>query len=343
MAVKVRDGSAKSVADFYLSMYRAGVKPLYISLEGTGAADAYADLAKSVAAFEKAMLPAMTARVKQMLDSPEGKIRGPERLSADIKQQIDAAIPRQPAVKPKKPRKLLVTDVQMYSGHSSIPHGNLMLELLGKYTGAFEPTFSNDWSYLKYPKIKEFDAVWLNNVCGMVYPDEEVRDSLLRYVKEGGGLGGHHAVTYANMNWPEFMDMIGAWAGEHHTETQVIKIDDTGSPLTTMFGGKSFEHNDEFYHFPNFAPYSRQKQHVLLSLDVEKSDMATTGKFCAQCTRQDQDYALAWIKTYGKGRVYITPLGHTNIFYTSKPWVQHVLSAVQFVLGDLDADTTPSA
>src|SRR5437764_1398309 len=185
------------------------------------------------------MLPAMTARVKQMLDSPEGKIRGPERLPADIKQQIDAAIPRQPIVKPKKARKLLVTDVQMYSGHSSIPHGNLMLELLGKYTGAFEPTFSNDWSYLKYPKIKEFDA-------------------------------------------------------------------------------------------------------VLLSLDVEKSDMATTGKFCAQCTRQDQDYALAWIKSYGKGRVYITPLGHTNIFYTSKPWVQHVLGAVQFVLGDLEADTTPS-
>ena len=89
--------------------------------------------------------------------------------------------------------------------------------------------------------------------------------------------------------------------------------------------------------------YSRQKQHVLLSLDVEKSDMATTGKFCAQCTRKDQDYALAWIKSYGKGRVYITPLGHTNIFYTSKAWVQHVLGAVQFVLGDLEADTTPSA
>ena len=177
----------------------------------------------------------------------------------------------------------------------------------------------------------------------MVWPHPDVREGVLRYVREGGGLAGNHAVTYANMNWPEFMDMIGAWAGAHHTEAQVIKIDDTGSPLTTMFGGKSFEHNDEFYHFPNFAPYSRQKQHVLLSLDVEKSDMATTGKFCAQCTREDQDYALAWIKNYGKGRVYITPLGHTTIFYTSKPWVQHVLAAVQFVLGDLEADTTPSA
>ena len=130
----------------------------------------------------------MTARVKQMLDSPEGKIRGPERLPADMKQQIDAAIPRQAIVKPKKARKLLVTDVQMYSGHSSIPHGNLMLELLGKYTGAFEPTFSNDWSYLKYPKIKEYDAVWLNNVCGMVHNDPEVREGILRFLREGGAI-----------------------------------------------------------------------------------------------------------------------------------------------------------
>lgn len=65
-----------------------------------------------------------------------------------------------------------------------------MLELMGKYTGAFQPTFSNDLSNLKYPKIKEFDAVYLNNVCGMIFPDQEVRDGILRFVREGGGMGG---------------------------------------------------------------------------------------------------------------------------------------------------------
>ena len=61
-----------------------------------------------------------------------------------MRAEIDAAIPRQATVTPKKARKLLVTDIQMYSGHSTIPHGNHMLELMAKYTGAFEPTFSND-------------------------------------------------------------------------------------------------------------------------------------------------------------------------------------------------------
>jgi type 1 glutamine amidotransferase len=81
----------------------------------------------------------------------------------------------------------------------------------------------------------------------------------------------------------------------------------------------------------------------LLSIDVEKSDRATDNRFCAQCTRPDQDYGLAWIRTYGKGRAYFTPLGHTPIFYTDRRWTEHLLAALQYILGDLDADATPSA
>jgi type 1 glutamine amidotransferase len=137
--------------------------------------------------------------------------------------------------------------------------------------------------------------------------------------------------------------MMGGWAGQHHTEKQVIKVDDANSPLTKSLGSLSFEHIDEFYQFPPSAPYSREKQHVLLSIDVEKSDRATRGGFCEICTRPDQDYGLAWIKTYGKVRTYFTPLGHTTTFYTDKRWTGHVLAAVQYILGDLDSDATPSA
>ncbi|HKE25443.1 MAG TPA: ThuA domain-containing protein [Bryobacteraceae bacterium] len=333
---------AGALSDFFLAAYRDELKPLFLSVDGTGASDAYADLQKSLNGFERAMWPAMAARVRAMVDSPPGKIRGPELLSAEMRKQIDDGAPRKAIVTPKKPRKLLVTDLQMYSGHATIPHGNLMLELMGKYTGAFTPTFSNDLELLKYPKVKEFDAVWFNNVCGMVHNDPEVREGILRFVREGGGLGGHHAVTFADNNWPEFAELMGGWAGAHHTEKQVIKIDDTGSPLTKSFPAGGFEHTDEFYHFPVYSPYSREKQHILLSLDIQRSDMATAGRLCPECTRPDQDYGLAWIKPYGKGRTYFTPLGHTTPFYTDPMWTQHVLAAVQYILGDLDADATPS-
>jgi type 1 glutamine amidotransferase/sugar phosphate isomerase/epimerase len=332
---------AATLGDFFLTAYRAGVKPLSIAIQPGGPTEA--DLVKSLNAFEQVMWPAMAERVRRMVDSPPGQIRGPERLTTEERRRIEAAAPREAIVKPRKPRRMLVTDLQMYSGHTTIPHGNLLLELIAKNTGAFEPIFSNDLNLLKYPKIKEFDAIYLNNVCGMVHNDPDVREGILRFVREGGGIGGHHAVTYANNNWPEFAEMMGGWAGEHRIEKQIVKIDDPRSPLTKSFGSASFEHTDEFYHFPPSSPYSREKQHVLLSIDVEKSDRANGNRFCVLCTRPDQDYGLAWIRTYGKGRAYFTPLGHTDIFYTDERWTQHLLAAIQYMLGDLDADATPSA
>jgi len=328
------------IGEFFLAAYTAGIKPLSIVIANTGTAEA--EMRRSLDAFERVMWPAMAERVRRMVASPPGQIRGPDRLDAAIKSQIEAGAPRAAIAAPKKPRKLLVTDLQMYSGHSTIPHGNYLLELMAKNTGAFEPTFSNDLNLLKYPAIKQFDAVYLNNVCGMVHNDPEVRDGILRFVREGGGIGGHHAVTFANNNWPEFAEMMGGWAGAHHVEPQMIKVEDAASPLTKSFGSASFEHSDEFYIFPPSSPYSRAKQRVLLSIDVEQSDRATANRFCAQCTRPDQDYALAWIRTYGKGRTYFTPLGHTPPFYTDPRWTGHLLAAIQYILGDLDADATPS-
>ena len=66
--------------DFFLAAFRAGLKPLFITVKATGAPDNYADMLKNLTGFEKVMLPAMAARVRQVVDSPEGKIRGGDRL-----------------------------------------------------------------------------------------------------------------------------------------------------------------------------------------------------------------------------------------------------------------------
>ena len=337
--VPLGEGAA-GLGEFFLAVYTAGIKPLSITVDSTGATEA--DLMKNVNGFERVMWPAMAARVNDMLKTPAGQIRGGDRLDEKMRAEIDAAVPRQAAAKPARPRKLLVTDIQMYSGHSTIPHGTYMLELMAKYTGAFEATFSNDPEMLKYPKIKEFDAVFFNNVCGMVHNDPQVRDGILRFVREGGGLGGNHAVTYANLNWPEFAEMMGGWAGQHRVEEQVIKIDDPANPLMKAFGSEPFTHTDEFYIFPPYSPYSREKQRVLMSIDVEKSDRGFGGRFSELSTRPDQDYGVAWVKAYGKGRTYFTPLGHTTIMYTDKRWTGHLLAAIQYLLGDLNVDATPN-
>jgi len=63
----------------------------------------------------------------------------------------------------------------------------------------------------------------------------------------------------------------------------------------------------------------------------------------ANIVRPDGDYAVGWIKTYGKGRVFYTTLGHNANLFFSPQMDQFLMNSIQFILGDLDADTTPSA
>ena len=321
-----RDGGAK----------KSEGKPLFLTLD-----PANGQLAQAADAYDQAVLPAIAYRIDTL--SRMQTISTPDKLPADVRQKIDAAIPRQALVKPERPRKLLILDLCVNGGyyHASIPDGNLALELIGKYTGAYVPTFSNDLDNLKYPKIKEWDAVFLNSVEGELFIDPEVMHGLMRFVEEGGGVAGLHAVTFASVDVPEFGNLIGAQTGAHkyNGEMGTLRIEDPDSPLTKQFGGKDFDFFDEFYHFLPTGPYSREKLHILLSLDPAKTEQSAN----RYTTRPDNDYGMVWISSYGKGRVFNCALGHRPEFYETATMEQLLLAATQFVLGDLKADTTPSA
>ncbi len=264
-----------------------------------------------------------------------------DRIPADDKRKIDAAIPRQALAKPRQARTLLVIDVCPAGGfyHDTVAHGNLMLQLIAKYTGAYEPIFDNNLENLRYPRIRQYDAVFLNSVVGPVFADPEVLDGLIRYVREGGGVAGLHGTTFASQDLREFGELMGAQEGPHqyNGEPGTLKIDDAASPITRHFGGRGFSMMDEFYHFPMTSPYSREKLRVLLSLDADKSDLQRWLHL-----RTDNDFGMVWIKREGKGRVFNSVLGHRPEFYMMPDLVKMMLGGIQFVLGDLEADTTPS-
>ena len=307
---------------------RPTVKPLFFTID-PGAAENY----------DKAVRVAEGYRVNAI--SRMLPVTTTDKIPPVEQQKIDAAVPRQALVTPKKSRKLLIIDLCPAGGfyHTTIAHGNLMLQLIGKYTGAYEPIFDNNLDNLKYPHIKQYDAVFLNSVVGPVFADPEVLDGLIRYVREGGGVAGLHGTTFASQDVPEFGELMGAQEGPHqyNGEPGTLKIDDPDSPLTRHFGGRGFSMIDEFYHFPPTGPYTREKLHVLLSVDAEKTDLRRWQ------IRPDRDYGMVWIKRAGKGRVFNSVLGHRPEFYMDPDLVKLMLGGIQFVLGDLEADTTPSA
>ena len=299
-------------------------KPVVVTLEDV-----------PVPLFAKAALPAMGYRVNEI--ARQTPITSVDGIPAAERKAIEAGVPKQALAQPRKVRKLLIIDVCPNGGyyHATIAHANLALQLMAG-TGAYEPIFSNDLANLKYPKIQQYDAVFLNSVVGELFNDPEVLGGLTRFVREGGGLAGIHGSTYASMDLPEFGDLIGAQDGPHQVEPSTLKVDDPNSPLTAQFNGQGLDRVDEFYHFLPSGPYSREKLHVLLSLDNSKTNSRL------QDTRPDRDYGLAWIRTYGKGRVFNCAMGHTPTLFAEPKMAKLILAGIQFVLGDLAADATPS-
>lgn len=344
LALKLSDRNA--LAPLLAEIYRRDLKPSIITVDTSGGPDVVADLSRALGAFEKAVQPVVAERVTQL--SRGIPIKGPDRLTPEEREKITAATPQKAAATPKASRRLLIYDANIgyggaNGGHRSIPAANMAIELFAK-TGAYEAVFSNDLENFKYDRLRKFDAVFLNNTVGQIFVDPEIRAGLSRFVREGGGLAGYHGTSHASMDWPEFGEMLGAVEGSHRepTEMATVKIDDPTSPLVAAFGGKSFVHQDEFYRFVE-GPLSRDKVRVLMSMDIEKTDL-NQGRGCGRpCVRPDADYALSWIHTYGKGRVFFTALGHTPAFFATPNLNDFFFRGIQFVLGDLEADTTPSA
>ena len=326
-------------------MDRLQLKPALMTVSTIAGSSPANDPARALESFKEVLRPVMANKVDAI--SRTAAIRSWDGLSPEERQQIEAALPKEAPAKPKKARKLLVLDLNVvYGGHRSIPAENFALYQMGKQTGAYEAIFDNNLDNLKYPKIKQFDAIYLNNTVGMIFVDPEVRAGLLRFVREGGAIGGNHGTSHASMDWPEFGEMIGVRRGVHRatTEKAWVKIDDPDSPLTAAFHGKEFLYEDEFFRFPN-PPYSRDRVHELLSIDVQKTDMNQGQVFVpgSIIARPDADYAVSWIRSYGKGRVFFCILGHNPTLFDSPELAQYFLAGLQFMLGDLDADTTPSS
>ena len=234
------------------------------------------------------------------------------------RQKVVDAIPSQAPVTPRKPRRLLTVDYGGY--HPSVPYANLAVELMGSKTGAYQTVISHDTSLLNAEQLKQFDAVYLNNTVGRpedIFPAES-REGFAAFIRNGGGLVANHGASVAASKWPEFTEILGAVGATHRAADEKIrvKLDDPRHPVNAPFDGSGFDLQEEIFRFQ--PPSPRTKVHVLFSIDVPKTDM-NQGRCTGNCESEDGEYPLSWVRSYGKGRVFYSALGHNDyIFWDSR-------------------------
>ncbi|MGA2617240.1 MAG: family 16 glycoside hydrolase [Thermoguttaceae bacterium] len=268
-----------------------------------------------------------------------------------------------PQVAPKKPRTVLIwntppslMDKDPHKGYC-IPYGEEGMKAIGEASGAFKPVVSDDIAMFAPENIKQFDAIVLNNASGpwitpttadMAKPalkklgadakevEKVLRKSFLDFLDQGGGVVCLHFAIAANQQWPEFKELFGGtFIGHPWTEEVGVTVEEPGHPLVAAFGGKDFRIFDEIYQYG--PPYDRSKLRVLMSIDPSTTNMGP--RWLSR--KKDEDYALTWVKPYGKGRIFNTSFGHMASLYSTPQVLQFYLDAIQFATGDLEAPTAP--
>jgi len=274
-------------------------------------------------------------------------------------------LPDKPLAAPQSLRHVLVLCKATGWVHTSIPLAAKMVEYLGDKTGAWMTAITYDSAAINADNLKNYDAIFLDSTTGEFLDDpndkaasQARRQALLDFVKGGKGLAGVHAATDSyhtrgrsaegkeavpTGTWPEFNEMIGGYFKFHWTYPTLIpvKIDDPTSPLTSMFPARGYEMVDETYTFAQDS-FSRKRVHVLTSINYNRMSAEDKAKEPAATKRTDGDYVLSYIQRVGSGRVFYEAHGHDEKIYFSRPFTAHMLAGIQYALGDLKADDSPS-
>src|SRR5436853_2939642 len=213
----------------------------------------------------------------------------------------------------------------LYLTHSAgfkrdvLPVSEEIMKEMGERTGAFEVTATRDCSLISRDSLKQYDAVVFYTTGELPLSDEQ-KAAFMDFVKSGKGFVGIHSATDTFYKWPEYGEMIGGYFDQHPWHQEVtVKVEDPKNPATKHLGS-SFKITDEIYQHKNF---SRQNVQVLLSLDVTSVDLNAKNVH-----RTDKDFALAWCRKYGKGRVFYTVLGHRPEVWQDERFQNHLLGAL---------------
>ena len=222
------------------------------------------------------------------------------------------------------PRRLLVVTHTEGFRHSSIPVAESTITELGQRSGLFTTTLcrtASDVARMLTPTgLAGVDAIVFANTTGSLpVPD---LGALLRWIEDGHGFAGMHSASDTYHDAPAYLDMLGNEFLTHGNQATVDAIVENPSHPASSPLGQRFRVFDEIY---KFTRPNRGSVTMLLSLDRHPADgLPESG--------QPGDLPLAWAKSYGRGRVFYTALGHREDVWQNRSYQEHILGGIRWIL-----------
>jgi len=192
--------------------------------------------------------------------------------------------------------KILVLTGNEYPGHKWRETAPLITQFLAA-DPRLKTTMNADPQFLAAPELQGYDAIVLNYLNWKCPdPGEPARSNLKRFIEGGKGLVIIHNACAAFGDWPEFKQIAGrAWNPHRlrgHDPRGPFRVEITGVAHPITAGLKPFDTVDELYT-------------CLLTSGPPVEVLAT-----AKSIVDKKDYPMALVNHYGRGRVFLSVLGH---------------------------------
>ncbi len=254
---------------------------------------------------------------------------------AQDREAAESMVPPAPHAKQIHLKHVLVIGETKGFEHDSISDAMAAVYQMGQESGLWDTEMRTDTELLtkkdlgrNAKNLSYFDVLIFSSTTGELTMDASQKQDMLSFIHDDGkGFVGIHAALDTNYNWPEYGEMIGGWFDQHPwmTFNAPIVNEEPDSPIVRHLP-KQFVKFDEIY---QPKEWSRSKVDVLLSLDASKLDYSNNPRI----HRSDRDFAVAWTKMYGKGRVFYSTLGHTEESWQDPDVRKMYFEAIRWALG----------
>ena len=195
--------------------------------------------------------------------------------------------------KPDVIRVLIITGID-YPGHHWWETTPVLEEELSK-DSRMKVKVLNDPYKLDVTDLSSYNALLLHFMnWEKPDPNNKAKQNLRNFVERGGGLVVLHFACGAFQGWPEYANLAGRVYDRTNTHDPrglfTVNLVNTNHPLTRGMSS-SFKTDDELY--------------ICLTGDKPVELLAT-----ARSKITKRDHPMGFVHDYGKGRVFLTPLGH---------------------------------
>ncbi|MFN0195441.1 MAG: ThuA domain-containing protein [Planctomycetaceae bacterium] len=247
----------------------------------------------------------------------------------------------------EKLRVLMLTDSKGYR-HGSVtrPEGQLSpaeiaVTQLGQQTELFTVDCTQETAAdFTKENLKNYDIVIFYTTGELPIADADRDYFVNEWLKQKGhGFIGFHSAadTYRaddneelNQKYKWYWDMLGGTFSGHPWnagDTVTITVHDPEHPTMVPFG-EEFTFRDEIYQYKNWQP---EKVRVLMSLNMAET-----------ATKKPYHVPVAWVKSWGEGRIYFNNLGHNPETWTNPVFLKSVEEGIKWASGQIDGEATPN-